>query len=75
MVCGMMGVIYMVPGLLPLAAARTVRFGRIISGAGLVVLSAGRFTERPILQDIGLCAALLGLALFAAAILKQPCED
>lgn len=80
MLCFFVGLVHVVPGVLPVAANQVLRYGRQVVGGGLIVIAAGkgwlaiRGYTGDALTDLGLWILVLGMGTMAFVIWRQPCD-
>ena len=76
-----MGIMYVTPGLLPVASVTAVKWSRQIVGFGMIVLGLGEASlwwngvAGPSLLQLGLAIFGGGMTLTLLTILRQPCAQ
>jgi hypothetical protein len=74
-----MGIMYVTPGLLPVASVPAVKWARIVVGFGMVVLGIGEASlwwndiVGPSLLQLGLAIFGSGMVITLLTIVRQPC--
>ena len=68
------GLVWATPGALPPAADKVVRFGRIATGAGMVVAALGMMLRDFMVTEGGCLVIAIGLGATAWAIHVQTCD-
>lgn len=74
LVCILTCIIYVTPGVLPVASNNSIRFGRIATGVGFGLIAAAVDNEPTWLMATGLAVTACAHLFMAAAIIRQSCK-